>query len=151
MDARSIQAVVETLWAVPGEDVYAVLDSARDPLVRRSLIRSVSDAGEVNFDIVLRRERRVDQATLRTMGDYVGEYTGPELHGDTIHVTWRDGRLLAMYGRDDVAELRPDSATRLFAREWDARLTFVRDEHGAVAELHGELDNGRTARLTKVR
>ncbi len=61
------------------------------------------------------------------------------------------GRLFAIYGRDDVAELRPDSATRLFAREWDAQLTFVRDEHGMVAEMHGDLDDGRNVRLEKVR
>ncbi len=40
MELRSIEAIVETLWAVPGEEVYAVLDSARDPLVHAKLIAS---------------------------------------------------------------------------------------------------------------
>ena len=38
MDARSIDAIVETLWAVPGEEVVAVLDAARDPAVRAKLM-----------------------------------------------------------------------------------------------------------------
>lgn len=40
MEAHSIEAIVETLWSVPGEEVYAVLDSARDPLVRAKLAAS---------------------------------------------------------------------------------------------------------------
>jgi hypothetical protein len=37
VEQRAIEAVVETLWSQPGEDVYAVLDAARDPLVRAKL------------------------------------------------------------------------------------------------------------------
>jgi len=40
VDAHSIAAIVETMWAVPGEEVYAVLDSARDPLVYSTLVAS---------------------------------------------------------------------------------------------------------------
>jgi hypothetical protein len=36
----SIEAIVQTLWAVPGDEVYAVLDAARDPLVRAKLVAS---------------------------------------------------------------------------------------------------------------
>jgi hypothetical protein len=35
-----LEAVVEALWAVPGEGVYAVLDAARDPLVHAQLVAS---------------------------------------------------------------------------------------------------------------
>ena len=41
MEARSIEALVEAMWAVPGEEVYAVLDSARDPLVNLGKRRRV--------------------------------------------------------------------------------------------------------------
>ena len=40
MEARSTEAIIETFWATPGEHVYAVLDSARDPAVRAKLIAS---------------------------------------------------------------------------------------------------------------
>ena len=129
--------------------------NARDPLVRQSLIRPIMDVSRtqarVGFDIVLSRERPVDRATLRTMGEFIGDYTSPAMHGDTIRVEWRNGQLVAVFGKSDIAQLRPDSATRMFAREWAARLTFIRDEHGKVAELLGELDDGRKSRLKKVR
>jgi hypothetical protein len=41
VNARSRSAIVEALWAVPGEDVYAVLDAARDPAVQAKLVTSV--------------------------------------------------------------------------------------------------------------
>jgi hypothetical protein len=37
VDAHAIDAIVETMWSAPGEEVYAVLDAARDPLVRAKL------------------------------------------------------------------------------------------------------------------
>jgi hypothetical protein len=40
MEARSVEAVVEAMWSVPGEEVYALLDAARDPLVRAKLTAS---------------------------------------------------------------------------------------------------------------
>lgn len=42
MEARSTptETLIETFWATPGEEVYAVLDAARDPAVRAKLIAS---------------------------------------------------------------------------------------------------------------
>jgi protocatechuate 3,4-dioxygenase beta subunit len=126
----------------------------QDPLVRRSLImpvRAVPGGGAaVTFDVVLRRERPVGAGTLRTFGDYVGEYADART-GDTMRVERRGSRLVAVFGRDDAAELRPRGGTRFLAAEWAAQLTFVRDEHGRVAELLGDLDDGRHARLKKMR
>jgi hypothetical protein len=38
MNGARRQAIVETLWSNPGEDVYAVLDAARDPRVHRMVL-----------------------------------------------------------------------------------------------------------------
>jgi hypothetical protein len=37
VDERAMQAIVEALWGNRGDEVYAVLDAARDPLVRAKL------------------------------------------------------------------------------------------------------------------
>jgi hypothetical protein len=38
VETQAIETIVEALWSVPGEQVYAVLDSARDPVVHAKLI-----------------------------------------------------------------------------------------------------------------
>jgi hypothetical protein len=127
--------------------------NTRDPLVKRSLIMPVRETSEggaaVTFDVVLRREKPVDAATLRVFEDYIGEYTNPN-EGVTLKIEWRAGRLVAVV-KEEVAELRPRSATSFLAAEWAAQITFVRDEQNHVVELLGDLDNGRHSRLKKVR
>ena len=128
--------------------------NARDPLVRKSLIMPVRETGAggaaVTFDVVLRREKPVDAATLRVFEDYVGEYIN-QGEDVVLKIEWHAGRLVAVFGKDDVAELRPRSATSFLAAEWAAQITFVRDEQNHVVELLGDLDDGRHARLKKVR
>ena len=128
--------------------------NTRDPLVRKSLVMPISETGDggaaVKFDIVLRREKPLDVAALRVFEDYIGEYHDTKTDV-TIKVIWRGGRLAAIFGKDDVAELLPRSNTSFLAAEWEAQLTFVRNEQGKVAELIGDLDDGRQGRLKKVR
>ncbi|HXS24221.1 MAG TPA: hypothetical protein VN719_08325 [Gemmatimonadales bacterium] len=124
--------------------------NARDPLVRQSLImplRASPTDRRVTFDLVLRREARVDAPSLRAFGEYLGDYTLPD-GSRTLHVKWGGGRLVGVDG-DDVVHLAPDSATRFRALEWGALLTFVRDEHGAIAGALLKLADGRQARLRR--
>ena len=123
----------------------------RDPLVRRSLIMPTRPAGtglEVAFDIVLRREVRLDSQSLQALGEYVGEYVMPDSsHG--LRVEWRGGRLIATFS-GDTTRLALDSASHFRALEWAGRLTFVRDQHGAVAALLFDGDDGSHQRLRRL-
>ena len=101
----------------------------------------------MTFDLVLRREPRVDALTLAAFGEYLGDYTSPD-GSRTLRVQWGGGRLVGALG-DEIVHLAPDSATRFRALEWGARLTFVRDEHGAIAGLLLNLDDGRQVRLRR--
>jgi hypothetical protein len=38
VETHAIERIIEALWSEPGEEVYAVLDSARDPLVHAKLL-----------------------------------------------------------------------------------------------------------------
>ncbi len=122
----------------------------RDPLVRRSLIMQMTrtPAGlQVGFDVVLRREAQVDSQSLRTFGEYVGEYAFPD--SSPLRVHWHNGRLIAIYGTD-TTRLAVDSLTRFRALEWASRLTFVRDEQGAVAGLLFDGGDGSHLRLRRL-
>jgi catechol 1,2-dioxygenase len=125
--------------------------NAKDPLVRKSLtmpLRPVAGGRQaMTFDLVLRRERPVDAAALRGFGDFLGEYAAGDL---LLKVAWDSGHLQAAMGSDRTG-LRFEAPNRFFAPEWAAWLTFVRDDAGQVAEVLGELDDGRRGRLKKVR
>jgi hypothetical protein len=40
VEALAIESIVEALWSMPGEEAYAILDSARDPVIRAKLVAS---------------------------------------------------------------------------------------------------------------
>jgi len=123
----------------------------RDPLVRRSLImptRQVGTGVQVGFDVVLRREARLDGPSLRALGEYLGEYALPD-SSRGLRVQWQGGRLIASYGVY-TTRLAVDSASRFRALEWAARLTFVRDEQGTVAGLLYDGGDGSHRRLRRL-
>jgi hypothetical protein len=79
VEERAMKAVVESLWAVPGEEVYAVLDAARDPLVHAKLLatdvrsaclyegRIPRELAEVApYLVKLRREHRFTEQLLES-------------------------------------------------------------------------------------
>ena len=119
-----------------------------DPLVRRSLTTTVA-AGATTFDLVLRRERPLAAATLKNFDDYIGQYKDVE-RGELLDVLWRDGSLMMRFG-DDYAHLHHRGGTRFLASEWAASLMFIPDETGHVTAIAADLDNGKHARLTRVK
>jgi protocatechuate 3,4-dioxygenase beta subunit len=119
-----------------------------DPLVRRSLTMPVV-RGTSKFDLVLRRERPLGASTLKSFEDFIGEYKDDD-RGYLLGVVWRDGSLMMHFG-DDYAHLRHRGGTRFLAGEWAASLTFVPDDTGRVTKILADLDNGKHARLTRVK
>jgi hypothetical protein len=119
-----------------------------DPLVRRSLTTPVV-RGTSTFDIVLRRERPLAAITLKSFEDFIGDYKDDD-RDDILGILWREGNLMARFG-DAYAHLHHRGGTRFLASEWAASLTFVPDETGRVTKIIADLDNGKHARLTRVK
>jgi mono/diheme cytochrome c family protein len=99
------------------------------------------------FDYVTNaRVRNVAKVDPKIYDAYAGEYAiGPA----TFTISREGDHLMFTAPGQPKIEAFPESETKFFFKIFDAQVTFVRDEKGAVTELLFEV-NGRTLRAKKI-
>jgi D-alanyl-D-alanine-carboxypeptidase/D-alanyl-D-alanine-endopeptidase len=73
--------------------------------------------------------------------DYVGRFVNNNGDKDWLEVTRQDGRLLLLIPKRIPRRLYPEGPDVFFAKEYDLRVRFVRNDNGVVTKCSGTLSD----------